>query len=175
MTTEEMIEVMQAFERGEKIELSDVNANIWINMIIPEWNFENYKYRIKPKEEEIKTKFKIGDKIIIKTRCNGAIINPADIMNITEITEDYYKDEASVCLIISFADAEFIHVDECLWYWEYKTMYGNWERWNKRYTKIEIDEELSKSLSPSDRYIVKQAPIYQLGARLPEEKKNERV
>ncbi|OCR99218.1 hypothetical protein A9K75_07780 [Campylobacter fetus subsp. testudinum] len=173
MTTEQKIKIMEAFERGEPIEYAPIyngKQGVWKDTRVPRWNWEDKAYRIKQPEPPKEPKFKIGDKIIIKTRCNGAIINPADIMNITEITEEYYKDEASVCLIISFADEEFIHIDECLWFWEYKTSSGTMGLLERRYSKTVLD----KSPYTHDCYIPEIAPIYQLGARLPEEKKNER-
>lgn len=68
MTTKEMIEMMQAFERGEEIEVSCVDDYNWVHVMLPSWNWKEYKYRIKPifKEEKIEPKFKKGDTIIQK-------------------------------------------------------------------------------------------------------------
>lgn len=53
-TTAEMIAVMQAFERGEKIEIRDVDEESWGNLVVaPSWNWRHYDYRIKPREPRV--------------------------------------------------------------------------------------------------------------------------
>ena len=53
MTLREKIEVMQAFERGEEIEFIFSNRNNWTTLIRPpSWNWDIYKYRIKPKPKQ---------------------------------------------------------------------------------------------------------------------------
>lgn len=47
-TTKEKIEIMQAYERGEKIELKR-NGGKWIDAFIPTWDWLNTDYRIKSK------------------------------------------------------------------------------------------------------------------------------
>lgn len=53
MTTKEMIEVMQAYERGEQIEYrmkTIPENNEWVTMTQePEWNWTEFEYRVKPK------------------------------------------------------------------------------------------------------------------------------
>ena len=53
MTLREKIEVMQAFERGEEIEVSYRGYDIWSSMSTPSWNFEDRNYRIKPKQKQV--------------------------------------------------------------------------------------------------------------------------
>lgn len=53
-TTKEMIEIMQAYERGEQIEYkikSFMCDDKWLPMDNekPEWNFTDFDYRVKPK------------------------------------------------------------------------------------------------------------------------------
>ena len=52
MTTKEMIEVMQAYERGEQIEFmsKDLRSSaVWTTMTQePEWNWTEFDYRVKP-------------------------------------------------------------------------------------------------------------------------------
>lgn len=63
-STKEMIEVMQAFERGEKIQthykLKDLEY--WEDTENPEWDWHFYDYRVKPKVKE--SKFKEDDIIV---------------------------------------------------------------------------------------------------------------
>lgn len=56
MTTKEMIEVMQAYERGEQIECRDLGTESWYPVNNdpdwsndPDWNMSDFEYRIKPK------------------------------------------------------------------------------------------------------------------------------
>lgn len=50
-TTAEKIEVMQAYERGEKIE-SSTPSGIWVPVGSPCWNWYAFDYRIAPKPLE---------------------------------------------------------------------------------------------------------------------------
>jgi hypothetical protein len=57
-TTAEMIEVMQAFERGEEIQAREIfsESEDWlavINQPSYKWNLERYDYRIKPREPRV--------------------------------------------------------------------------------------------------------------------------
>ena len=44
---------MQAFERGEEIEISNNLGEIWIQEPCPNWNWVNCTYRIKPKPKKV--------------------------------------------------------------------------------------------------------------------------
>lgn len=55
-TTKEMIEVMEAFERGEKIEVRDaicLEDGIWESTNSPLWNWSSCDYRVKPKKKYV--------------------------------------------------------------------------------------------------------------------------
>ncbi|WP_017907545.1 hypothetical protein [Xanthomonas sp. SHU 199] len=55
-TTAEMIEVMQAFERGDEVEIRRLGRPDWEPMIktsIPVWNTSKFDYRIKPREPRV--------------------------------------------------------------------------------------------------------------------------
>ena len=47
-TTKEMIEVMQAYDRGEQIQLLN-RLGIWVDIDMPEWSWGLRDYRVKPK------------------------------------------------------------------------------------------------------------------------------
>ena len=51
-TTKEMIEVMQAYERGEQIQILDING-IWEDKEYPYWNWTQCDYRVKPKKSDV--------------------------------------------------------------------------------------------------------------------------
>ncbi|WP_181020392.1 hypothetical protein [Campylobacter hyointestinalis] len=50
MTTREMIEVMEAFERGEVIEAEIRGTGMYEECVTPDWNWDYMIYRIKPKK-----------------------------------------------------------------------------------------------------------------------------
>ena len=64
-TTKEMIEVMQAFERGEQIqfqEKSDCSEYITLYSLVPSWNWYLYNYRVKPKTKTVKLHWVVFEK-----------------------------------------------------------------------------------------------------------------
>lgn len=46
-TTKEMIEVMQAYDRGEKVQLLN-RFGFWVDIDMPEWSWGLRDYRVKP-------------------------------------------------------------------------------------------------------------------------------
>lgn len=54
MTTQEMVEVMQAYTRGEAIEFCDLDRpDIWFDVEdVPQWAWDLNSYRVKPKPSE---------------------------------------------------------------------------------------------------------------------------
>ena len=51
-TTKEMIEVMQAYERGEQVQLLNIDGN-WKDKDNPSWNWAKCDYRVKPKKKYV--------------------------------------------------------------------------------------------------------------------------
>lgn len=49
MNTDEMIEVMQAYTKGEAIEVSGKGADDWSEIKCPLWDWASSEYRVKPK------------------------------------------------------------------------------------------------------------------------------
>nr|DAR38115.1 MAG TPA: hypothetical protein [Caudoviricetes sp.] len=52
MNTTEMIAVMQAYIKGEAIEVSDKGADDWSDIKHPLWDWNSFEYRVKPKPIE---------------------------------------------------------------------------------------------------------------------------
>jgi len=48
MTIEQMIEVMQAYKEGKKIQCKPKAGNLWCDEVDPLWNFFVSDYRVKP-------------------------------------------------------------------------------------------------------------------------------
>jgi hypothetical protein len=151
MTTQEMIEVMQAYERGEEIEMRLANCEEyeWAFAGLPVWNWEKFEYRIKPKEP----KFKVGDEIVCKS--SRGIANPEVWCVGSPVIEGIDLDD-------------FVKADDVLWYWEYQDVSGEWKITNARYTKSDLNKEV---LGPNERETA--IPLYALGFRLPREKDKE--
>jgi hypothetical protein len=55
MTTREMIEVMEAYDRGEEIQCKEsLNELDFIDVLVePNWDWRTTEYRIKPKEKKM--------------------------------------------------------------------------------------------------------------------------
>ena len=53
MTLREKIDCMEAFERGEEIEVSYVKQAKWTDISNPDWSWGAYNYRIKPKPKQV--------------------------------------------------------------------------------------------------------------------------
>ena len=51
-TTKEMIEVMQAYDRGEQIQLLNIDGN-WEDKDNPAWNWPKCDYSVKPKTKYV--------------------------------------------------------------------------------------------------------------------------
>ncbi|TWO20744.1 hypothetical protein [Campylobacter hyointestinalis] len=177
MTTREMIEVMEAFERGEVIEAEIRGTGMYEECVTPDWNWDYMIYRIKPKEEEnIKAKFRKGDEIVHKELCNGTPLNKDNNFLIIEdvnLSENKYQVYnkglgAFEFFDIKKIDEEYVNIDDCLWYWEYyDAIRGIFDIYSAR-----LDTASYKNLYydyDNERWDLSYEPIYQLGARLPKE------
>ena len=67
-TTKEMIEVMQAYDRGEKIEVSH-NGRVWNLVDNPIWDWLNNDYRVKSKKSYVP--FETADEFLAAQREHG--------------------------------------------------------------------------------------------------------
>ena len=155
MNTDEMIEVMQAYARGEAIEVSNKGANDWSEIKYPLWDWNSFEYRVKP----IPGNFKKGDKVIEKDaqmlmldENNGYIWT---VKGYTEDGEIEFKGgaiipEHQVC-------EEYVKIDDALWYWEFK-MSDGWHISQTRMTRAQAQAFVGESVDI--------APLYGLGFRL---------
>lgn len=162
MTTQEMIEILQAYDRGEEIESGDKIRDFWVDLTSPSWNFNKFDYRIKPKEE--KRKFKVGDRLIRKKAENSLVYGEADIVEVTALTENGYTLDTEGTLPFDKEDTQ-VKVDDCLWYWEIFTEDDIWTIDTDRKTKAEI-MNYNRGFT-LNRFI----PLYALGFKLPKEMK----
>ena len=67
-TTKEMIEVMQAYEKGEQIQILDING-IWEDKEYPYWNWANCDYRVMPKKKYVP--FETAEEFLAAQRTHG--------------------------------------------------------------------------------------------------------
>ena len=70
-TTKEKIEVMQAYDRGEQIQLLDRLGN-WVDIDMPEWSWELRDYRVKPKKSYVP--FDTAEEFLTAYRKHGEFI-----------------------------------------------------------------------------------------------------
>lgn len=165
MTTKEMIEVLQAYEAGEGIEMKENEEESWREVKCPFWVWGNFKLRIKPKEKQLK--FKVGD-MLVHLEKEGQSLYRGDIFRVILIDGEYVaKDEMGFRCTGEYEHFEriFIKTDDVLWYWEYQNVSGEWETTNARYTKSDLSNEV---LGPNERETA--VPLYALGFRLKDEK-----
>ena len=95
-TTAEMIEVTQAFERGEKIECKSENSDDWLINRNPKWDWHSWDYRVKPETEPVKLYWAVLKKI-----STGELIctNPKSLLK--------YKTVIEGCCNIAFVIREY--------------------------------------------------------------------
>ena len=70
-TTKEMIDVMQAYDRGEQIQLLDRLGN-WVDIDMPEWSWGLLDYRVKPKKKYIP--FDTAEEFLAAQRKHGETV-----------------------------------------------------------------------------------------------------
>ena len=70
-TTKEMIEVMQAYERGEQIEFVYEGIE-WRNASNPAWDWNHFDYRVKPKKKYVP--FDTAEECLTAYRKHGEFI-----------------------------------------------------------------------------------------------------
>ena len=73
-TTKEMIEVMQAYERGEKIEVCYLYdpKDYWTACGTPIWDWNNFDYRVKPNKKYVP--FNMPEEFLAAYRKHGEFI-----------------------------------------------------------------------------------------------------
>ena len=158
MTAAEMIEIVQAYERGEEIEIKENEKEDWREIKYPFWVWENFKLRIRPKEKQ--PKFKIGD-VLVRLEYGCKPLGRCDIHQIIKITDKFTLEIESgikVCFDEEYLNSNFIKSDDVLWFWEYQESDGKWNTTPRRYTKEALKEYLK---DPSTA-----TPLYALGFRL---------
>ena len=71
-TTKEMIEVMQAYERGEQIECFNDDYKQWKDVDSPIWDWLHNEYRVKPKKSYVP--FDTPEEFLTEYRKHGEFI-----------------------------------------------------------------------------------------------------
>ena len=70
-TTNEMIEVMLAYERGQRIEYTQEGRDLWEEAMPPEWDWVNFDYRIR---EKVYVPFESAEEFLAAQRKHGNTI-----------------------------------------------------------------------------------------------------
>ena len=129
MNTQEMIAVMQAYARGEAIEVSNKGANDWSEIKYPLWDWNNFEYRVKP-----------AKKVTIDKNLNKHFISK-QLSNIAELIDTE----------IFIYEGEYISVDDVLWYWEFK-MSDGWHISQMRMTRAQAQAFVGESVEIAPLY-----------------------
>nr|DAD67415.1 MAG TPA: hypothetical protein [Siphoviridae sp. ctt5z12] len=129
MTTEEMIEVMQAYVRGEAIEVSDKGASNWSEIKYPLWDWNSFEYRVKP-----------AKKVTLDKNLNKRFISK-QLSNIAELIDTD----------IFIYEGKCISVDDVLWYWEFK-MSDGWHISQTRMTRAQAQAFVGESVEIAPLY-----------------------
>ena len=122
-TTKEMIEVMQAYLDGEKIEYKYGNTD-WLECRVPIWNWNSIEYRVKPKQKtrtKTKTKFlpfETVDEFLAAQREHGAIIKMIDD---DRLLSAFVRHDGSVLFVLpkSICEKLLINVDNLFGKYEF--------------------------------------------------------
>ena len=122
-TTKEMIEVMQAYLRGEKIEYRYGNTD-WLECRVPIWNWNSTEYRVKPRQKtrtKTKTKFlpfETVDEFLAAQREHGAIIKMIDD---DRLLSAFVRHDGSVLFVLpkSICEKLLINVDNLFGKYEF--------------------------------------------------------
>ena len=129
MNTDKMIEVMQAYMRGEIIEVSDKGADDWSEIKHPLWDWNSFKYRVKP-----------AKKVTLDKNLNKRFISK-QLSNIAELIDTD----------IFIYEGEYISVDDVLWYWEFK-MSDGWHISQTRMTRAQARAFVGESVDIAPLY-----------------------
>lgn len=165
MITQEMIEVMQAYERGERIENrnhNETDEKDWRYTSEPQWDWRLKEYRV---ALPLTTKFRVGNIVVRRIHANQPLTR-SDIYHIVEQTGRFVLETDTglkIRVAVEELEDDFINADDVLWFWEYQDVSGEWEMTNARYTKSDLSKEV---LGPNERETA--VPLYALGFRLPE-------
>ena len=122
-TTKEMIEVMQAYLRGEEIEYR-YGYKDWLECRIPIWNWDSIDYRVKTKQKtrtKTKTKFlpfETVDEFLAAQREHGAIIKMIDD---DRLLSAFVRHDGSVLFVLpkSICEKLLINVDNLFGKYEF--------------------------------------------------------
>ena len=122
-TTKEMIDVMQAYLKGEKIEYRYGNTD-WLECRVPIWNWNSIEYRVKPKQKtrtKTKTKFlpfETVDEFLAAQREHGAIIKMIDD---DRLLSAFVRHDGSVLFVLpkSICEKLLINVDNLFGKYEF--------------------------------------------------------
>nr|DAE82668.1 MAG TPA: hypothetical protein [Caudoviricetes sp.] len=129
MNTNEMIEVMQAYTKGEAIEVSVKGADDWSEIKCPLWDWNSFEYRVKP-----------AKKVTLDKNLNKRFISK-QLSNIAELIDTD----------IFIYEGEYISVDDVLWYWEFK-MSDGWHISQTRMTRAQAQAFVGQSVEIAPLY-----------------------
>ena len=177
-TTKEKIEIMQAYERGEQIQIYNYTFNEWQDAgEAPLWDWITFDYRIKPKtlDEIIKSEFKDGDILFIESFCSWILIykenkNEEYIYKYVAVSPDtanflmFTNDCAPVCHKKSISEIRFATEEEKQKLFDIlKENNYHWNDETKTLEKIKFD---ITTLKPFDKVLMRSSNAREWDATL---------
>nr|DAS37981.1 MAG TPA: hypothetical protein [Caudoviricetes sp.] len=168
MTTEEKIEVMQAYTRGERIENrnhNETDEKDWRYTREPQWDWRFKEYRV---ALPLTTKFRVGNIVVRRIHANQPLTR-SDIYHIIERTSRFVLESDTglkIRVAVEELEDDFINADDVLWYWEYQDEAGDWHILDRRYRREDLNMLEFRELATA-------TPLYALGFRLPQDLKDE--
>ena len=166
-TTKEKIEIMQAYERGEQIQVYNYTFKEWQNTgEAPLWDWVTFDYRIKPKtlDEIIKSEFKDGDILFIESFCSWILIykenkNEEYIYKYVAVSPDttdflmFTNDRSPVCRKKSISEIRFATEEEKQKLFD--VIKENNYHWNAETKTLEKTKFDITTLKPFDKVLVR--------------------
>ena len=94
-SVKEMIEVMQAYERGEHIELRKLcDEKGWLDSFVPKWDWHRFDYRVKPKKKFVP--FDTAEEFLAAQKNHG--------ITLIDNNEKWYNSSVNCHCIVTLTD-----------------------------------------------------------------------
>ena len=116
-TTKEMIDVMQAYDRGEQVQLLNIDGN-WEDKENPAWNWAKCDYRVKPKTRYVP--FDTAEEFLAAQRAHGGDVISIDDGGALKAHDISVSLDGSVYDHIDDGDVDYIGEFEDLLFEDYK-------------------------------------------------------
>lgn len=155
MLTKDKVKVIQAYDQGKPIEQRRLGSDSWYSQISNRWDFESYEYRLKALP---KTKFKVGDTIVLLSEQNKSC---PELMEVTEVTDRKYMLDHILDRYHEHINSCYVNVNRVLWFFRVTDT-----KENKSYIhSLSTFAQMKKKFKENSN--IEYTPLYSLGFTLP--------